>query len=67
MDSREMLSLLENIDLSGMNIISLQSLSDLKLTNLSLVEEKRYGYQVNIDFQNGGLSLYQNYLQWNCE
>lgn len=65
--SDEIISFIQRLDFTWMNLASLKGLSDLEVTNLSLVEKKRYGYQINIDFQNGSVNLYQNYPMWNCE
>ncbi len=37
---------------------------NLGLSNLTLTEDRDYGYMLNIDFLNGTINMYQNYLKW---
>jgi hypothetical protein len=31
---------------------------------MSLNQDKTYGYSLNIDFENAGLSIYKNWAKW---
>jgi len=37
---------------------------NLGLSNVTLTEDRDYGYMLNVDFLNGTINMYQNYLKW---
>lgn len=37
---------------------------NLGVSNISLVEDRDFGYSVNVDFVSGNISMYQNYMRW---
>ncbi len=57
-DTRNFLNNLriENFDINAF--------SNLGISNISLVEDREYGYMISLDFTNGWLSMYQNYTNW---
>lgn len=52
---------LDGLALDGLNLASFENKS---FSNLSFVEERDFWYSVNIDFQNGNVSFYQNWARW---
>lgn len=59
--SSETASFLAGLSLDGLNLASFENKN---LSNLSFVEDREFGYSVNIDFQNGNVSFYQNWNRW---
>jgi len=54
-------SQLKGLDFGG---IKLGQFSNLALQNLSLIEDKDFGYAININPQEGMVSIYENYNRW---
>ena len=52
--------------LSGLNIdgINLSLLKNTRIGSVSLLEDREYGYSVNLDLQWGNVSFYQNWTKW---
>ena len=50
-----------NFSFNGLDI---SRFSDLSAGNISLNQEKKYGYSINIDFSNGYLNIYKNWDKW---
>lgn len=48
----------------GFGTIDLSGFSDATAVNLSLAQEKKYGYEISIDFINQAVNMYQNWGQW---
>lgn len=59
--SAETSSFLSNFAIDGIN---LSAFGNKNLSNLSFVEDQDFGYSVNLDFQNGNISIYQNWSKW---
>lgn len=47
--------------------INLSSFSNLRTNNISLVEDKKLGLNINIDFNEENIYIGQNWLQWRSE
>lgn len=58
---KEMIKNLWNFNFNGVNI---SNFSDLWVSNISLNQDKPYGYSLNIDFDNWGFSIYKNWAKW---
>jgi hypothetical protein len=56
-----LVSLINNHDLG---VLNLGSLDNLKMTNLSLVEDKNLGLMVNVDFNDDSVYMYENWEKW---
>lgn len=54
-------SLISNQDLG---ILNLQSFSNLKMTNLSLTEDRELGLMVNLDFNEDTIYIFENWEKW---
>lgn len=54
-------SLISNQDLG---LVNLQSFSNLKMTNLSLTEDKELGLMVNLDFNEDTIYISENWEKW---
>jgi len=50
--------------LIGDNLVDLNSFSHTSLQNLSFAENKNDGLAVNINFVDGSLSIYENWIYW---
>lgn len=59
--STQVANYFKNIDFNG---IKLGNFSEIWVSNVSLNENKEYGYSLNIDFENGSFSLYKNWAKW---
>ncbi|MGE4444870.1 MAG: hypothetical protein AB7E37_07885 [Candidatus Altimarinota bacterium] len=59
--STQVANYFKNIDFNG---IKLGNFSEIGVSNVSLNENKEYGYSLNIDFENGSFSLYKNWAKW---
>jgi len=44
--------------------LNLGSFSDLRLQNINFTEDRDYGYMININPQEGMISIYQNWQTW---
>lgn len=49
---------------TGFGQIALSTFDGLGMSNVTLSENRSFGYQVNIDFENGTVSINQNYNEW---
>jgi len=45
-------------------VMNLESLKDIKLQNVSLVEDREKGYVINLDLQTPAVSIFENYEKW---
>ena len=54
-------SIVQNLSLRDINM---NAFGNLGISNLSLAEDVEYGYMLTLDFINGTISMYQNYLRW---
>lgn len=54
-------NLIKNIDL---NKIDLKQLSDLKIDNITLNEDKEFWLQLNLNFKEWLINIWQNYDKW---
>lgn len=45
-------------------LIDLNTLKNIKIQNFAFVEDRDYGYAVNVDLQYGVVNMYQNYERW---
>ena len=53
-------------NLSKLNFawVQVSNFTDVWISNISLVENKEYGYNINIDFDNSSLNIYKNWTKW---
>ncbi|MDD2681188.1 MAG: hypothetical protein PHE20_03810 [Patescibacteria group bacterium] len=56
-----LLSLVKNLNFKDLDI---QTFNSLKVTNLSLIEDKDKGLAVNFDFLNDNIYIYENWQKW---
>lgn len=54
----------ENVANFTFNWLDVSRFSDLSAGNISLNQDKEYGYSINIDFSNGYLNIYKNWDKW---
>jgi hypothetical protein len=59
--SGNLVSLISNEDLG---VLNLKSFDNLKMTNLSLVEDKNLGLMINVDFNDDSVYMYENWEKW---
>jgi hypothetical protein len=59
--SNSIINKLKLVDFSSINI---KSLKNTKVSNISMVEDKEFGYNFNFDINNAMLSAYVNWEQW---
>mgnify|MGYP001809570582 FL=1 len=59
--SANLVSLLGNLDFSGLTLASFENLA---ATNLSVQENKDRGLSINFDFLEDSVNIYENYQQW---
>lgn len=45
-------------------LIDLNTLKNIKIQNFAFVEDRDYGYAVNVDLQYGVVNIYQNWERW---
>ncbi len=45
-------------------LLDLSRFTDVKIQNFSFVEDRDYGYGMNVDVMQGSVSLYQNWEKW---
>jgi hypothetical protein len=60
-DTSSLIGLLKNINFSGVN---LANFANLNISSLSVNEDKEFGYSLNLDFDNSGLSIWKNWTKW---
>lgn len=44
--------------------IDLSKFEQMNIANLTLSEDKEYGYQININFENGNININKNWQKW---
>lgn len=49
---------------TGLNFIDWSKFSNTKLQNISFTEDRNNGYQVYVNFDDGSVSINQNYQKW---
>lgn len=52
------------IRIFSFGLIDLTKFSNTKLQSISFLEDKDYGYNVNVDLAYGNVSMYQNWERW---
>lgn len=57
-------NLVNLINSHDLGVLNLGSLDNLKMTNLSLVEDKNLGLMVNVDFNDDSIYMYENWEKW---
>ncbi|KPJ84968.1 hypothetical protein AMJ57_04865, partial [Parcubacteria bacterium SG8_24] len=60
-DGRRFASLLSGVDLG---LVDLGRLQDLEVSNLTMVEDRPYGYGVHVSLDEGVVNIHQNWRQW---
>lgn len=60
-DSDDTASIVKNLSLKEIDVTAFDRLG---VSNITLAEDTEYGYMMNLDFINGTISMYQNYLKW---
>lgn len=58
---KEMMKNIGNFNFNGVNI---SRFPDLRVSSMTLNQDKPYGYSLNIDFDNWGFSMYKNWAKW---
>jgi len=59
--AKSVAGLISNLDVAGFN---LSSFSNLKATNISLMEDKTLGLAISFDFNEGNVNIYENWEKW---
>ncbi len=54
-------TIVRNLSLTDINLGAFRRLG---VSNITLTEDVDYGYMLTLDFINGTISMYQNYLKW---
>lgn len=54
-------NIVNNLSLQDINM---RAFKNLGISNLTLTEDIQYGYMLTLDFVNGTISMYQNYMRW---
>lgn len=44
--------------------VEVSNFKNVWISNISLVENEEYGYNINIDFDNSSLNIYKNWAKW---
>ena len=52
------------IGMLSFGLIDMTKFQDIKLQNFAFMEDREYGYGINVDIQNGLVSMYQNWEKW---
>ncbi len=52
------------VSMLSFGLIDLGKFRDMKIQNFSFVEDREFGYGVNVDMVQGSVSLYQNWENW---
>lgn len=60
-NSSDTANIVRNLSLSDINLGAFKKLG---ISNLTLTEDVEYGYMLNLDFINGTINMYQNYMKW---
>jgi hypothetical protein len=60
-NSSDTATIVRNLSLADIN---LDAFKRLGISNLTLTEDVEYGYMLNLDFMNGTINMYQNYMKW---
>lgn len=60
-DSSDTAKIVKNLSLKEIDVTAFDRLG---VSNITLAEDTEYGYMMNLDFINGTISMYQNYLKW---
>lgn len=60
-NNQDTANIAKKLTLSDINLASFQHLG---ISNITLTEDIQYGYMLTLDFINGTLNMYQNYLKW---
>lgn len=61
LEKNAVLDFINNFDFGLVNI---SKFSDLYLQNISVAEDHEFGYTIFADFENGNISINQNWLKW---
>jgi hypothetical protein len=54
-------TILKNMDLG---LVDLKGVQKGKLQNINIMEDREYGYMINVNFQEGMIAIYQNWDKW---
>ncbi len=60
-DSKLLAAMVGRVDLG---LMDLSRLNDLNVQNITLVEDKEFGYWVNVNFDDGSVNISQNWQRW---
>lgn len=60
-DSKVFAESISKLDFAWVN---LSNFSNVWISNISLTEDKEYGYNINVDFENSSMSIYKNWTKW---
>lgn len=60
-DSKVFAQSISNLDFAWVDV---SNFSNVWISNISLTEDKEYGYNINIDFENSSMSIYKNWTKW---
>lgn len=60
-DSTTFAKSLWNMDFAGVDV---SNFSDLKVSNITLNEDKKYGYNIYVDFDNSSINISKNWTKW---
>ncbi|MCB9802393.1 hypothetical protein H6761_00030 [Candidatus Nomurabacteria bacterium] len=55
------INLVKNLNL---DLINLEKFANAKLQNFNLVEDKKFGYYINVNLEEGAISINENWNQW---
>lgn len=57
-------NIIDEVSKLNFNWFNLSNFKDLNLSNLSVSEDRKYWYTINIDMESASLNIYKNYLKW---
>ncbi len=57
-------SLAASLSALGLGLVDLGRLRDAKIQNLTLSEDREYGYSVNVNLDDGSINVSQNWPRW---
>lgn len=60
-DGKKLAGIISGLNLNG---LSLSNFINLKVQSITLLEDVNKGFAVNLDFDSGGISIYENWSQW---
>ncbi|MFA5917792.1 MAG: hypothetical protein WC850_06180 [Candidatus Gracilibacteria bacterium] len=60
-DNKVFFDSLSKLNFAGVEVSNFKNVG---ISNISLVENEEYGYNINIDFDNSSLNIYKNWAKW---